>query len=246
MTPETRQAIDTHAINQFPREACGLVVIVQGEERYFPCRNIATTPSEHFVMEPMDFADAEEHGEIVCIVHSHPNIPPRPSQGDRVACEKSNKPWMIVSVWKEPGDRSPRIVGDFLWEPTGYEAPLVGREFFFGVLDCYTLIRDWYLREQAIELPEFERHDNFWKGGQAVDLYAQYEKAGFKEVRDEPLRVGDVPLMQIARSPFANHAGVYVGNGLLLHHMYGRLSSLDPYEHSMYQEKTRRIVRYMP
>jgi proteasome lid subunit RPN8/RPN11 len=247
MNPETRQAIDAHALRDFPREACGLVVDTAAGEIYLPCRNIARTVNEHFAIHPMDYADAEERGEITCVVHSHPNIPARPSQGDKVACEKSNKPWFIVAVWKQPEDAVPRIVGDFMWAPSGYEAPLVGREFFFGVLDCYTLLRDWYKRERNIELLDFERHDNFWndKFGPAMDLYAQYELAGFKEVRDDIIRVGDVALMQI-RAPFANHAGVFVGEDQMLHHMYGHLSMISPYRNSMYQEKTRRIIRYLP
>lgn len=246
MNSITQMAIHAHCMRDFPREACGLVIIVDGQEEYVPCRNIGRTPSEHFILHPHDYADAQERGEIVTIVHSHPNLPARPSQGDLVACEASGKPWLIIAVWKEALDQSPRIADEFLFQPTGYQAPLVGRQFFFGILDCYTLIHDWYQRERGIELPYFERRDNFWdeKQGPVVDLYAQYEQAGFYDTNGAPLEVGDIPLMQVARSPFANHAGVYIGNGLLLHHMYGRLSSRDPYEHSQYQEKTRRIVRY--
>lgn len=240
MNPEVREAIEAHARREFPRECCG--VVVDGT-RYIACRNRATTASEHFILHPEDYADAADGGEVTHIVHSHPNIPPRPSQGDLVSCETTGLPWYIVAVWMEPGDLGPRITGDHLLLPSGYEAPLVGREFFFGVLDCYTLIRDWYLRERNIELPNFERRDNFWnKKGNEVDLYAQYEEAGFEEVTGQPLQVGDVILMQI-RAPFANHAGVYIGDGLMLHHLYGRLSERVPYSHSYYQENTRRIVR---
>jgi proteasome lid subunit RPN8/RPN11 len=242
----TQMAIHAHCLRDFPREACGLVIIQSGEELYVPCRNIARTPSEHFVMDPADYANAEERGEITTIVHSHPNMPARPSQGDLVACETCGKPWLIVAVWREATETTPRIVEEYLLKPTGYQAPLVGRQFFFGILDCYTLIQDWYQRERGMTLPNFERRDDFWntKHGPQVDLYAQYEQVGFVDTKGDKLQVGDVPLMQIARSPFANHAGVYIGDGLLLHHMYGKLSSRDPYEHSMYQEKTRRVVRY--
>ena len=242
MKPATREQIDAHAIRSYPRECCGVVAIVEGQERYFPCRNMAKG-TEHFVMHPEDLADAEDAGELVMIVHSHPNATAQPSQGDRVSCELTQLPWMIVAVWKEPGDPAPRIAGDCIFEPCGYEAPLVGREFFFGVLDCYTLVRDWYKRERGIVLPDFERRDNFWKEG--IDLYAQYEKAGFVDVTGQPLQVGDGILMQIRCKDFANHAGVYVGDGMILHHLMGRLSSRDPYYHSQYHKNTLRTVRYV-
>lgn len=244
MKNETITAIMEHAIRDFPRESCGLVVLTNEGERYFPCRNIAVTANEHFVMAPNDYAEAEDAGEITCVVHSHPNAPARPSQGDLVSCERGLVPWMIVAVWKEPGDEKPRIVDNYAFAPSGYEAPLIGREFWFGVLDCYSIIKDWYKRERSVELPEFARRDDFWKPrGNLVDLYSQYAQAGFAEVTDGSLQIGDVLLMQI-RATFANHAGVYIGDGQMLHHLYGQLSQREVYLRSYYQEVTRRVVRY--
>jgi hypothetical protein len=45
---------------------------------------------------------------------------------------------------------------------------------------------------------------------------------------DDNLKVGDCFLMQVA-SPVPNHAAVYLGDGLILHHLQGRLSSRDVY-----------------
>lgn len=50
MKPETLTAIREHALAEMPREACGLVCIIKGKEKYIPCRNMAETASEHFVL----------------------------------------------------------------------------------------------------------------------------------------------------------------------------------------------------
>jgi proteasome lid subunit RPN8/RPN11 len=239
MTPEVRQQIYAHALAEFPRECCGLVV---GNE-YVRCRNIATTPSEHFILAPEDYANAEDKGEVTMVVHSHPNLPARASEGDKVSCEASGLPWLIVSVIKQPEDVQPRIAGDAMIAPCGYEAPLIGRTFCFGVLDCFTLIRDWYMRTLGIELPNFERRDNFWADGVDQELYLDnYRKAGFVDVTDGSLEVGDILMMKVRSPKSTNHAGVYIGKGLFLHHLYGKLSSREVYG-GYWAEVTRKIVR---
>ena len=42
-----------HAAREFPREACGLLVIHKGRETYVPCRNIGVGPDQ-FVIHPED------------------------------------------------------------------------------------------------------------------------------------------------------------------------------------------------
>ena len=231
MTPNTRDQIIEHAHKEYPRECCGLLVIYRGREVYIPCRNIGVG-TDNFVIHPEDYAAADQLGEIVGVVHSHPNLSPEPSQADRVACEASGLPWHIVSIpnatWAEV-------------YPNGYKAPLVGREWSHGVLDCYAIIRDWYDQERGIKLPDFERHDDWWHHG--GNLYLEnYEKAGFRRVLNEPLEVGDVIIMQV-QSPVPNHAAVYIGDDMILHHVQNRLSTRDIYG-GYWRKNTSHIVRY--
>lgn len=232
MERSTLEAIRAHAAQDYPREACGLVLVEKGRERYYPCRNVAAG-TEHFILPAEDYAAAEDAGEVVAVVHSHPDVPAAPTEADRVSCEASGLPWHILS-W--PADDLRTI------EPSGYQAPLVGRSFAHGVLDCYTLIRDWYRLERGVKLPDFERRDDWWAAGD--DLYMQhYAEAGFVAVsQDQPEDVGDVILMQL-RAKVANHAAVYLGNGHMLHHLHGRLSSRDVYG-GYWQEITRCVLRY--
>ncbi len=232
-----------HALAEYPRESCGVVVIVKGRERYWPCRNAATTPSEHFILQRDDHAAADDAGEITTIVHSHPGAPARPSDADKTGCEASELPWVIISVRKDGAQ--PFIADTFEFAPSGYVAPLVGRTFAHGVLDCWALCRDWYAREWGLVLPDPDRPDNWWNDGHS-DLYTDnLAAAGFApigSVRD--MQIGDMILMQIrSKNLVPNHASIYIGDGWMLHHPYKRLSTRDVYG-GYWQECTRAIVRH--
>jgi len=105
MLTENRTLALDHAREAFPRESCGLLVIRKGREVYWPCRNIGVG-TDQFVIHPEDYVKADEQGQIVAVVHSHPGLPPEPSQADRVACEASGLPWHIVAYRAIPGPAS--------------------------------------------------------------------------------------------------------------------------------------------
>jgi cell wall-associated NlpC family hydrolase len=189
---------------------------VKGRRRYIPCRNIAATPDEHFILDPADYAAAEDQGEILAVVHSHPTTQPTPSPADRLSCNAIGLPWIIVN---------PKIEAWGGCEPEHFELPYVGREFVFGVVDCYSLVRDWYAREWNLELADFSRRDQFWERGE--NLYVDnYASQGFRRIDFTELAYGDLLLMQLG-STLPNHAAIYLGDQQILHHIQGRLSSRD-------------------
>lgn len=240
MEQSTLQAIQAHAVTDYPRECCGLIVAAAVGETYIACRNVATTPSEHFRLPAEDYADAEDLGEVLAVVHSHPNASAAPSDADRVMCEASGLPWHIISVGQVTG-AEPECGDLQTFQPNGYVAPLVGRQFAHGILDCYTLVRDFYARELGIQLSQYERDDEWWDNGQDLYSLERLRAEGFDLIEDEPRR-GDMVLMQI-RSPVPNHAGVYLGGGQMLHHLADRLSEVITYG-GMWAERTRYIVRH--
>jgi|TARA_R100000081_G_scaffold86337_1_gene55957 proteasome lid subunit RPN8/RPN11 len=85
------------AIAEVPRESCGLVVLRDGSETYDPCNNLAEK-DDYFVLDPVDYAKAEDTGTVVAIVHSHVKGPAAPSPYDVTSCNLSGLPWWIYAV----------------------------------------------------------------------------------------------------------------------------------------------------
>jgi proteasome lid subunit RPN8/RPN11 len=233
LKPHILDDIRTHAAEAYPRECCGVVNIVRGRQVYQRCANVAEK-NEHFVIDTEYWSRAEDLGEIVLIVHSHPNTAPQPSQADLVGIERSGLPWLIVN----------HPVGHYtITEPTGYQAPLIGREFVHGMLDCYTLIRDYYQRELGIEIKDYNRPDEWWKKG--LNLYRDgFEDADFVEVSIDTLRAHDVLLMKVGDSGVENHGAIFLGtSNHFLHHPMNRLSSRDVFG-GYWRKITTAVVRH--
>jgi proteasome lid subunit RPN8/RPN11 len=225
-----------HASKTAPQECCGLAVRKDGVLIYWPARNIATG-NDAFEIAPEDWAAAEDTGEIVGVCHAHMYLPPVPSMADRVSAARSGLPWLIVGY--PTGDAQ-------VLAPDPYDPPLIGRPFVHGVLDCFSLIRDYYRMELGIALPDFARSDEWWlKGG---DLYRQhFAEAGFVQVAGSEfdmrdLREHDVLLMQVA-SPVLNHGAVYLGGQVILHHCQNQLSGRSVYG-GFWRRATGLVVRH--
>lgn len=214
-----KEAALEHAKEEDPKESCGVIVCIKGRERYIPCRNISPVPKDQFLINPSDWAGAEELGEVLAVVHSHPHLPPKPSAADLTACETTNLPWYICN---------PNTQQWHTFNPSGWKAPLVGRQYVYGVHDCWSLVRDYY-GEKGINLRDWDRPIDPEDFRENPIFEKCYEDTGFRELEpDEPLQEGDSLLFAI-NSAGLNHVGIFIEPQQILHHIEGRLSSRDFY-----------------
>lgn len=198
-----------HAEKAFPEEACGVLISDNGVDTFIPCNNLSDTPQKTFIISPTDYANAADIGEIKSIIHSHTAESSKPSYGDKVSCNTSGIPWLIVAL----PDKS-----ETLFYPEGEKtAPLEGRTFCHGIHDCWTLIVDYYKETLDIEIPNIIRQDNWWFKGQ--NLYVdKAEEVGFNILLNEKPKLHDIIVMQVG-ADVPNHGAVYLGNNAMLHHL---------------------------
>lgn len=242
VSDSTRQDIIIHAREGFaanPKvEVCGFIATNGKKQKAFRSPNISGEPEHAFRTCPKTWRKVESSGwNIVAVYHSHNSRSPAPSDGDKYYAEAAQLPFVIVGM--------PTEVFAF-HAPTGWEAPLEGRPFVFGVLDCRTLHRDYYKRELGIIVPDFEYDSKFWEakdGKSAQDLFEKfYKEAGFVEV--DTLQKHDTILMQIPPSTVRNHCAIFTGDGQILHHLSDRLSKREPYIPGVGYGRAVKIVRH--
>jgi cell wall-associated NlpC family hydrolase len=116
---------------------------------------------------------------------------------------------------------------------------LLGRQWSYGVCDCYTLIQDFY-RLQGIELPEFERPSDL-ESCKSVFL-REAPAAGFTEVGWDNRRFGDMLVMRMDTAA-AMHGAIYVGDMRMLHQRMDSLSVVEPISR-YYVKRIAAVFRY--
>ncbi len=144
-----KESFINYAKKEAPAEACGLLAIIKGKETFWPCKNLAEGKFEFFILDPDDWAECEDTGEIIGVIHSHPIGAATPSNNDRAACEHLGFPYFIYSIEHDHWES---------FEPTGWKAPsLIGRKFIWGKYDCWSIVSDWYLETKKIKLMNWKR-----------------------------------------------------------------------------------------
>ena len=206
--------IKQHLTECSPQEGCGLLVNSGGGLEYWPVINSAADKMNSFRIAPQDFAEAEDAGNIVAVIHSHPGADglAYPSILDRQLMQETCLPWFIYAPDKDD-------LAVFFEEPKG----LLGRDFVLGATDCYGLVMAWH-RSRGIQLPDFRKPYPWWEKGEELFTDENFSAAGFiKKAEAEP---GDMVVFRIASS-VSNHCGIYTGDGMIMHHLMNRKSTID-------------------
>ena len=224
-----------HAKDQDPKESCGLLIEIKGKEKYYPCKNLSNWSNQCFIIDPIDYAKAEDTGKILAVIHSHPTTQPIASQADMISCEDTNLPWHIVN---------PKTEQWGYYEPSGYKPPLIGRHWVWGVTDCWALVRDWYKETKGIILRDWERPitpEEFI----ADPMFERCAwRTGFRQLRpEEKLENGDLLFMSILTTG-SNHVAIFI-DGDVLHHLADRISCKEPYNEWLLKCTGMRL-RYAP
>lgn len=207
MTPEQ------HARDCFPYECVGIIV----NDSYIPLKNIHSDPLNHFRVDP-DVV-LQYMNKIERVLHSH-NIeihPKHPSYDDMVTQLSWNITFGIIPI------DSQSVYPILYWGDDVSVGDYSGRDYIFGIQDCFSVIRDYYRFELDILLPNFPRSLDYNTKNEYLDHIKEY---GFYQVTLDDLQKNDLILVKI-RNDFPNHIIQYMGNHQGLHHLLNKYSKTE-------------------
>ena len=100
MPAAVRRALDEHARDEAPNEACGLLVLREGvAERYERGRNRAASPYRFELEVDPELWFLEDDGYELAVFHSHVSAPARPSRTDVENIGLwERRPYLILSL----------------------------------------------------------------------------------------------------------------------------------------------------
>ena len=95
-----RRALEEHARQEAPNEACGLILLREGlAERYVQGRNAAASPYRFELEVEPEVWFLEDDGYELAVFHSHVSSPPRPSRTDVENIGLwADRPYVILSL----------------------------------------------------------------------------------------------------------------------------------------------------
>lgn len=190
-------------------------------QRYVPCPNIHTKPMDYFAIDDEVWLTALIEGGVDAVFHSHPQGELHPSVTDTDSQLASGYPFYVCTLSPRGGYMDFWGWGDQLLHP-----PLRQRQFRHAVTDCYALYRHFEFERTGFVMPDMSRPHEWWHDAKEDVFMANLDAQGFRQVNPQDALPGDGVLYAIKQSK-VNHCAAYLGEGLILHHLYGRLSKVD-------------------
>lgn len=240
MKEEIKKQIKAHSLEDPSVECCGILFFNEALKRLETLKspNLSATKESTFSLSPAHYLKASLMGKIVAVYHSHPEGEDF-SEFDLSNSELNKVKYILYCIQSDTFKE---------YTPNGYENPYYGREFSLGTQDCFTLLQEYYRKELNVNIKNYYRGEDWLENN--PDCYQRYYKnEGFETVQEGPveslsaLKKHDGLLMKILGKKNPTHAGIYIGDGLILHHQLNCYSRVEPYGQA-FRNRTTHVVRH--
>jgi len=220
--------------SKWPEESGGIIV----EEEFVPIENSATDLINNYEINNADFDRLYRDGDIQCVIHSHETGShfALASFEDQQRQIELDIPCGIVSM------KNKSVTHVIFWGDQLPLEPVLKRQFFYGIWDCYGLCRDYIRQNMRFTPPNKPREFVFWHT--KIDFMGTtMDSMPFIKIPLEEVQPNDFILYNIKGTTNVNHCAVNLENGVL-HHFFGQISRILP--RSSHKIYARYAVRHNP
>ena len=225
--------IKQHSLKDSPSEACGFIVS-DNEDKFkcISCKNISEYPTTCFEISSLDFLKVKYfYKKIHYIYHSHNNQNIEFTEKDIKCSENLNLPIILYNT-----------IYDFfkIYTPVTVSYDLIGRYFEYKKYDCFTLVRDFYLKNLNADISgKYENELGTFDIKKA--FLDNLINTNLKEVENKnDIHVYDILLLDGQNK--SSHFAIYLGKDKILHQPRYSLSKIENYS-SFYKNRTDSIFR---
>ncbi|MDH0357056.1 NlpC/P60 family protein [Morganella sp. GD04133] len=220
-----------HITDAAPDMICGVLSQDDNNSGFKPCVNASPAPEQGAIIDA-DFLRTLRHShEITHVICSVPDARSHDISDYQAMSDRDGLPYLLV-LW--PSRQSLTI---FPQTELDYE----NRPYIYGQYDCYSLIRDYFLREKGIALNDYPREVYSLSSGKNI-FEVQAPEEGFVKIEDTSLQAGDILVFNLP-STRLQHSAVYIGNGQMLHHLPPGLSCREAYSEK-WEKRTSSVWRH--
>lgn len=164
LTDEVKKEIRDHALEEFPKECCGILIPKNDTYKVVKCENLFKSEKK-FLINPEIFNNADNRN-FSAIYHSHTdekNIDFSPE--DELVSNKIKKDFIMYNVVNEEFKY-------YAWK--NLNAPILNRIFFAPVFDCVALVVDYYKEFLNIDF-KIKDHWNHFLNEKFLDFFIDNE-----------------------------------------------------------------------
>lgn len=235
-----KERIREHALEESPKECCGMVVEKERELQLYKCPNHSEKPTHHFYIPPSHYLRASRLGNISAIYHSHTSENENFSDNDKKNSAAHQTTFVLYNTMKN---------SFFCYDPTKNKTLQLNKEFEIGKCDCYTLVKDYY-KKLGINLQGTNSFGNDWhlKKPELIhelfNLNKNNPSLPIEELpKGAPLKKHDVLVFELRKGNGPSHVGVLLEEGMLYHHPRNRYPTVEILQNH-YLEKLYKIYRH--
>ena len=230
LTKKIKEKIKKHALEEAPRECCGLIMLHDNQVDAYPCKNMSSLPEIHFKISPSDYIKYSSVGKIEAIYHSHPKGTEGFSLADKQNYNATKERFILYSLENDKFEDS----------HTQKNEEFLGLEFKPGVSDCMALAEKYFSKKfnHPVTYSEIWPDENYYKKDDGSlnfkKIISKFKSFGFDLVKPTPstaelLKEHDVLVTLNNDEGFFGlkcHLAIYTGNDSALYQPVTKTSRL--------------------